>query len=65
MPASTRSTVARSGPPGEGHFEDGTLVAEASGLFIQVPLEHFAEHGSRRDVSQLSAELGAGLELNP
>ncbi len=50
---------------GVGHFDDGTLVAEASGLFVQVPLEHFAEHGRRRDVDDLARELGSGLELNP
>lgn len=50
---------------GVGHFDDGTLVAQAQGLFIQVPLEHFVEHGRRRDVDELAQELGSGLEINP
>lgn len=50
---------------GIGCFADGTVVAEAQGLFIQVPLEHFARHGRRRDVDELSQELRSGLELNP
>ena len=50
---------------GVGRFDDGTVVAEAAGLFIQVPLEHFTTHGRRRDVDQLSRELTWGLELNP
>lgn len=50
---------------GLGRFDDGTVVAHAEGLFIQVPLEHFAEHGRRRDVTELARELGSGLEINP
>ncbi len=50
---------------GIGRFADGIVVAEATGLFIQVPLEHFAKHGRRRDVGALAQELSSGLELNP
>lgn len=50
---------------GVGHFEDGTVVGHAEGLFIQVPLEHFVEHGRRRDVDELAQELGSTLEINP
>jgi acyl-coenzyme A thioesterase PaaI-like protein len=50
---------------GVGVFTDGTTVAEASGLFIQVPLEHFARHGRARDVAAVADELRVGMELNP
>ena len=50
---------------GDGRFDDGTLVAEATGLFVQVPLEHFARHGGRRDVDEITRDLRTGLEINP
>lgn len=50
---------------GDGRFDDGTLVAEATGLFVQVPLEHFARHGGRRDVDEIARDLRTGLEINP
>jgi acyl-coenzyme A thioesterase PaaI-like protein len=50
---------------GVGVFADGTTVAEAAGLFIQVPLEHFARHGRRQDVAAVAKDLSGGLELNP
>ena len=35
----------------EATLSDGTVVADATGLFIQVPLAHFAEHGRAQDVA--------------
>ncbi len=50
---------------GEGRFADGTVVGQGSGLFIQVPLEHFADHGGRRSVTEMTRDLSGGMELNP
>lgn len=50
---------------GEGRLPDGTVVAQATGLFIQVPLEHFAKHGRRQNVDEIARDLRAGLEINP
>lgn len=50
---------------GDGRFDDGTLVAQATGLFIQVPLEHFARHGRRRDADEIARDLRSGLDINP
>ena len=33
---------------GVGRMADGTVVAEAAGLFIQVPLEHFEMHREKQ-----------------
>lgn len=40
---------------GEGFLGDGTVVATATGLFVQVPLEHFAKHGRVDEVRDASA----------
>ena len=47
---------------------DGPIALTASALFLQVPLEHFVEHGRPEDVQAAAAERtapGNGLEVNP
>lgn len=55
--------VARSGSP------EGPVAATASGLFVQVPLEHFAQHGRPEDVRAAAAgdhgPRRPWLEINP
>jgi acyl-coenzyme A thioesterase PaaI-like protein len=47
----------------------GPLAAEASAVFVQVPLEHFRRHGRQRDVDAARAHLAPGesrgYEVNP
>lgn len=50
---------------GEGTFADGTLAAQARGLFIQVPVEHFTKHGRQTGPTPLIDELRAKAEYNP
>lgn len=50
---------------GTGTFADGTVAAQARGLFIQVPLEHFSTHGRRRGATPLIDEVRGGVEYNP
>lgn len=48
--------------------EDGPVALTASALFLQVPLEHFREHGRREDVeAAIAARTGRaeGLAVNP
>lgn len=47
---------------------DGPIAVTASGLFIQVPLGHFREHGRAQEVAEAFAEgaaPGGRVELNP
>ncbi len=47
---------------------DGPVALTASALFLQVPVEHFREHGREQDVrtaATASAAPGDGLEVNP
>ena len=48
---------------------DGPLAAEACALFVQVPLEHFRQHGRSQDVEAARANLAPGesraYEVNP
>jgi acyl-coenzyme A thioesterase PaaI-like protein len=37
---------------GDARVGDGLEVARASGIFVQVPLEHFAKHGRPQDVAE-------------
>lgn len=53
------SGVARLGSP------DGPVAAQASALFIVVPLEHFAEHGRPEEVTAARAEWRARRAVNP
>lgn len=50
---------------GTGTFDDGTMAAQAAGLFITVPAEHFVEHGRRTGPSPLLQQLSSGLDLSP
>lgn len=50
---------------GVGTFPDGVVAAQASGLFITVPVEHFVTHGRRTVPSPLLEQLSGGLDLNP
>ena len=45
---------------------DGPIALTASALFLQVPLEHFVEHGRAEDVARAARDrVGEGLEVNP
>lgn len=44
-----------------GRLPDGRVAISASGLFIQVPLEHFVQHGNPEQLRPFAAEW----ELNP
>lgn len=49
---------------------DGPVVVTAAALFVQVPLEHFVEHGRPEDVQRAVADRADGstefrLEVNP
>lgn len=39
---------------------DGPVVVTAAALFIQVPIEHFIEHGRGEEVKKVAAERSAG-----
>jgi len=44
----------------EGFLPDGTLAATATALFVQVPMEHFLEHGQSDYVAQAVADRASG-----
>jgi acyl-coenzyme A thioesterase PaaI-like protein len=49
---------------------DGPLAVEAAGLFLQVPIEHFAKHGQPQEVARAAADASSNprrpwLEINP
>lgn len=48
--------------------DNGPVALTASALFLQVPLEHFQDHGRPEDVEAAAAERtapGSGLAVNP
>lgn len=52
----------------DGRTESGSSVLHARGLFLQVPLEHFAQHGRPADVDRAAATGSPRrpwLEINP
>ncbi len=56
----------------EGRLQDesGPVVLQARGLFLQVPLEHFRDHGRPADVARAAQEKTGSpqrpwLEINP
>ena len=42
--------------------EDGPVAVEAAALFLQVPLEHFVEHGSEEHIQAAIRERPGGAE---
>lgn len=52
---------------GVGRVSDETIVATATGLFVQVPLEHFAKYGRKEDVEQAAqrARSRPWMEIGP
>jgi acyl-coenzyme A thioesterase PaaI-like protein len=45
---------------------EGPVALTASALFLQVPLQHFVEHGRDEDVQRAAQQrAGRGLEVNP
>ena len=52
------------------HAPDGPLAVESAALFLQVPLEHFVEHGSAEHIAAAIRERPGGAaawrrEVNP
>ncbi|MDZ7576864.1 MAG: PaaI family thioesterase [Candidatus Nanopelagicales bacterium] len=52
---------------GIGRNEEGAVLATASGLFIQVPIEHFARHGRKQDVDKAAKSVRSRpwMEIGP
>lgn len=55
---------------GRVDMPDGAVVISGRGVFVQVPLEHFQEHGRSEDVERVASAQSASpkrpwLEINP
>ena len=45
-----------------GYLQDGQVAVRASALFIQVPIEHFVQHGSSEHIEAAIRERPGGAE---
>ncbi|MFC4942608.1 PaaI family thioesterase [Pseudonocardia sp. GCM10023141] len=52
---------------GDAHLDDpdGPIAAQATALFLTVPLDHFARHGRTAEVEAAKSELRGRREVNP